>query len=112
MWRGQKQGGSAHKECRRIIQGWNWEDQTLVWFDLQSIKDAKGKTLAYPPQRADHEGPQVGGAEDLLAKLMDTENVLLMIWKDKESPGNHWLLSQNLVPGKIVVQVLMKASSF
>ena len=28
----------------------------------------------------------------------------------KDSPGNHWLLSLNLVPGKIVVQVLMKAS--
>lgn len=57
MWRGQKQGGSAHKKCRRITQGWNREDQILIWFALQLVKDAKCKKTAYKVQRADHEGP-------------------------------------------------------
>jgi len=49
----------------------------------------------------------------LLSKetVTEIENVMLMLRKHKkESPGNHWLLSFILVPGKTVVQVLVKAS--
>ncbi|KAK4832515.1 hypothetical protein QYF61_023580 [Mycteria americana] len=43
--------------------------------------------------------------------VTEKDNVMLLFRKDKkESPGNSWLFSLNLVPGKTVVQILMKAS--